>query len=294
MAKAARKKKSERRAPKQISLPAASPNWLVLGLAVLGMALTAYLTISMWRGEAVVACTAGSGCDIVLNSRWSKLFGLPTSFWGFVTYASLAGAAFLKRADSRWRLIWVISLFGVLYSIYLTGVSFIQLDSACPYCLTSLALFVAVLAVTLYQRPENLPRFEWRPWLLKTAGAGLLAVAVLHLHYAGILGRPAQEETPRLRALAEHLTKTEAKFYGAFWCRHCQDQKEIFGPSAHRLPYIECTPAGQRGPMAAECVAANVTSFPTWIINGRRYQGTLTSTELADHSGFKEKPAAGS
>jgi uncharacterized membrane protein len=293
MAKAARKKKSERRGPKQMALPPASPNWFLLGLAVLGMALSAYLTISAWRGEAVAACAAGSGCDVVLNSRWSKLLGLPTSFWGFVTYASLAGAAFLKRADSRWRFVWVIALFGVLYSVYLTGVSFVALDSACPYCLTSLALFLAILAVTLYQRPD-LPRFEWRPWLLKTAGAGLLAVVALHFHYAGILGQPAREETPRLRALAEHLTKTQAKFYGAFWCRHCQDQKELFGPSAHRLPYIECTPAGQRGPMAAECVAANVTSFPTWIINGRRYQGTLTSTELADHSGFKEQPPAGS
>jgi uncharacterized membrane protein len=294
MAKAARKKKSGRRAPRQITLPAASPNWVVLGLALLGMALTAYLTIAAWRGQALAACAAGSACDIVLNSRWSKLLGLPTSFWGFVTYASLAGAAFLKRADTRWRLIWAISLFGVLYSVYLTGVSFIELDSACPYCLTSLALFVAILAVTLCQRPEDLPRFEWRPWLLKTVGAALVAVVVLHLHYAGILGPAARAESPRLRALAEHLTKTNAKFYGAFWCPHCKDQKELFGPSADRLPYIECTPAGPRGPMAAECQAANITSFPTWIINGRRYEGTLTSTELADHSGFKEQPAAGS
>jgi uncharacterized membrane protein len=294
MAKTARKKKSDRRTPKQVTLPAAGPNWLVLGLALLGMALAAYLTISAWRGQALAACAAGSACDIVLSSRWSKLLGLPTSFWGFVAYASVAGAAFMKRADSRWRLIWVISLFGVLYSIYLTGVSFIALDAACPYCLTSLGLFSAILAVTIYQKPEELPRFEWPAWLLKTAGAGIFAVVVLHLHYAGILGQPAREETPRLRALAEHLAKTEAKFYGAFWCGHCQDQKELFGPSAHRLPYIECTPAGQRGPMAAECLAVNIKSFPTWIINGRRYEGTLTSTELADYSGFKEQPAPGS
>ena len=37
-----------------------------------------------------------------------------------------------------------------------------------------------------------------------------------------------------------------ATFYGAFWCPHCQAQKELFGRSEKLLPYVECsTPDGQ-------------------------------------------------
>ncbi len=32
--------------------------------------------------------------------------------------------------------------------------------------------------------------------------------------------------------LAQHLKQTEAKFYGAFWCPHCHDQKQLFGQEA--------------------------------------------------------------
>src|SRR6266850_7210428 len=68
----------------------AGPNWLLFGLALLGMALSGYLTVSAWQDKAVAFCTQGAGCDVVLNSRWSTLFGMPTSFWGFLTYALLA------------------------------------------------------------------------------------------------------------------------------------------------------------------------------------------------------------
>ena len=33
-------------------------------------------------------------------------------------------------------------------------------------------------------------------------------------------------------ALAKHLSKTGAKMYGAFWCGHCANQKEVFGKEA--------------------------------------------------------------
>jgi hypothetical protein len=38
-----------------------------------------------------------------------------------------------------------------------------------------------------------------------------------------------------------------AKFYGAFWCSHCYDQKVQFGAqAAELLPYVECFPDGYR------------------------------------------------
>jgi uncharacterized membrane protein len=287
LAKAAKKKTYGAREAARPIPPRTSPNWLLLGLSLLGMGLTGYLTFSAWQGQAVAFCTAGSPCDVVLGSQWSKLFGLPTSLWGFFAYASLAGIAFVKRADLHWKLAWMISLFGVLYSVYLTGVSLIELDAACPYCLSSLVLMTAILGITVYQRPAGLAKFSWTPWLLKTASAGLLVVVLVHLHYAGIWGNASSSGDPGLRALADHLTKSNAKFYGASWCPACQEQKKRFGGAAGRLPYVECSPRGRGTPLAAVCINANIQGYPTWIINGRRYQGILSPEELARHSGFE-------
>jgi uncharacterized membrane protein len=204
-------------------------------LAVIGAGLAAYLTFTAWSGQRLAGCAVGSACDVVLSSRWSTLLGLPTSFWGFLTYAGLAGVAFVKREDLHWKLAWSVSLFGVFYSLYLTGVSFFALDAACPYCLTSLALMGAIFALVVYQRPATLRKFSWQPWLLRTASAGIALVFVLHLHYAGAGGTSAAAEDPWVRGLAEHLTQSDAKFYGASWCPHCKDQKE---PSV--APLIAC------------------------------------------------------
>lgn len=287
MGKASRNKKSVRKAHDQQIPERAVPNWPLLGLALIGMALTAYLTAAAWREQAVAGCTAGSGCDVVLNSRWSKLFGLPTSFWGLLAYTSLAGIALIKRSDTHWKLAWMVSLFGVLYSLYLTTVSLTELKAACPYCLSSLALMLAILGTVAYQWPRNLPGFSWGSWLLSTGGGALVVVIALHLHYAGIWGESPGAEDPKVRALAEHLVKKDVKFFGASWCPHCADQKEMFGASAHRLPYIECSPQGPRAPQAKICNDVNIQRYPTWIIDGRRYEGVLTPEELARYSGFK-------
>jgi thiol-disulfide isomerase/thioredoxin len=87
--------------------------------------------------------------------------------------------------------------------------------------------------------------------------------------------------------LAVHLTKIDAKFYGAFWCPHCKQQKEMFGSSVDRVPYIECSPGGQRAPVAQVCKDARIDTYPTWVITGQRYSGTQTLEALAQISNYK-------
>ena len=288
MGKASRKKQSgKKEAPRPATRSV--PNWPLLGLALVGMGLTLYLTLATWRGQAFAGCAVGSGCDIVLNSRWSKLFGLPISLWGFLAYSSLAGIAWIKSPATHWKWAWRVSLFGALYSLYLTSVSFLELNAACPYCLSSAALFLMILAIVAVQRPKDLPRFSWLAWTAKNLAAGALIVLALHLHYAGILGKPAGQEDPYLHALAEHLTRIDAKFYGASWCPHCTEQKELFGRSAASLPYVECSPLGPNTRQASTCETRRIDTYPTWIITGQRHQGVQTPTDLARYSGFSGK-----
>jgi len=287
----AKKNRRKNRQAKAVAEPPALrsiPNWPLLGLALIGMGLTGYLTASAWTGQEVAGCTVGSGCDVVLNSRWATLFGLPTSLWGLLAYTSLGGISFIKRSDIHWKLAWIVSLFGVFYSVYLTSISFIKLDAACPYCLTSLSLMLASLGTVSYQWSKDMPGFSWLSWSLQTVPAGLILVLALHLNYARIATETTGvAEDSKLRALAEHLEKANAKFYGAFWCPHCEEQKALFSSSAHRLPYIECSPRGRRAPQATICRVMSIRSYPTWIINGRRHTGRLPLKELAQLSGFK-------
>lgn len=265
------------------------PNWPLFALAAIGMILTGYLTVSAWIGTAAAFCTEGAGCDTVLNSRWSTLLGMPTSFWGFLTYGLLGAVAWNRDAANQWRWAWVISLFGLFYSVYLTAISFFELKAACPYCLGSLGLMATIFIVTTFQRPKNLAKFSWGPFLTKTLSAAAVAIIVLHLHYAGYLGKAPGPEDPWVRNLADHLARSDAKFYGASWCPHCTEQKHLFGASEKRIPYVECSPGGPKAPLAQACKDKGIQSYPTWIINGQRHTGVQPLDTLAQLTKFEYK-----
>ena len=286
MAQAAKKKSTNAKAAARVPVKS-GPNWPLFVLASIGILLSGYLTYTAWQENLVAGCAVGSGCDVVLNSRWSTLFGMPTSFWGLLTYASLAAIAWNKATDTPWKAAWLLSLFGLFYSLYLTAVAFFELNAACPYCLTSLGLMTLIFITVTWQRPATLLGFTWGPWLAKSVGGVVVAVLALHLYYAGYWGRSPGPEDPWVRGLAEHLTKTDAKFYGAYWCPHCIDQKALFGASVKRVPYVECSPSGPNTPQATVCKEKDIKSYPTWVINGARYTGTVDLNALAQYSNYK-------
>lgn len=94
-----------------------------------------------------------------------------------------------------------------------------------------------------------------------------------------------QEVSPSLEALANCLTEKGAKFYGAFWCSHCNNQKEMFGEAAKSLPYIECSTEDGNGQLDI-CKDNNVTGYPTWeFTDGTRETGELSPEKLAEKTG---------
>ena len=263
------------------------PNWPLLALSSLGVLLTGYLAWTAFAGAAVQGCAVGGGCDLVLTSRWATLFGLPTALWGLFGYAALAGVAFVRRAESQWSWAWTLAFFGVCYSVYLTTVSLTVLGSACPYCLTSLALMTGILALVVWQRPPEPARRSWTRLIASRGALAAVVILLVHANYVTPGAEPTGPEDPAIRALAEHLDEEGALFYGASWCPHCQEQKAIFGASVNRLPYIECGRGGPNAPQSAACSSAGIRNYPTWVINGRVFVGeVLTLARLADVSGF--------
>jgi thiol-disulfide isomerase/thioredoxin len=88
-------------------------------------------------------------------------------------------------------------------------------------------------------------------------------------------------------ALAEYLAKSNVKFYGAYWCAHCQQQKSLFGAvAASKLPYIECAEGGENSQRQL-CKEKNIQMFPTWAIKGKFIPGTLDLKKIAELTGYK-------
>ncbi|OHA83697.1 MAG: hypothetical protein A2408_00310 [Candidatus Yonathbacteria bacterium RIFOXYC1_FULL_52_10] len=110
--------------------------------------------------------------------------------------------------------------------------------------------------------------------------ASLVAAAVIIIPM-GIWWQ--DRKTPgKLDTFAQCVTDSSAKFYGAFWCPHCQAQKKMFGKSAKLLPYIECSTPDSKGQLAV-CKENNVTGYPTWeFADGSRLSGEVSLETLAE------------
>lgn len=68
-------------------------------------------------------------------------------------------------------------------------------------------------------------------------------------------------------------------FYGTEWCSFCQKQKEMFGTNVELLNYIDCDEDRDI------CVAAEISAFPSWDINGERYVGVQSEEKLKELTG---------
>ncbi|KAF9620848.1 hypothetical protein IFM89_015089 [Coptis chinensis] len=267
-------------------------NWST-GLGALGLLETGYLTYLKLTGTEAFCPVSGGSCTDVLNSDYAVVFGVPLPLIGMVAYGIVTSLGLLLAKKSvpsglgedSGRLI----LLGTTTSMAAASAYFLYLLStkfsgvSCSYCYASAALSFTLLFTTLkdlgWQQIQNVVGLQ-----LFTAG---LVVAALNTSYSTsehVLTRLdfayqpfyesqiATESSPLALSLAKHLHSVGAKMYGAFWCTHCQEQKQMFGEEAAKmLDYVECFPDGIRKgtKMAKACSDAGLEGFPTWVINGK-------------------------
>lgn len=267
----------------------AGPDKISAALAAIGLVITGYLSVVALSGSTPALCSTGSSCDLIQQSHWSRLFGVPLALWGLLTYAlALAVALMPATRLRRWRRLWTLAALGLGFSLYLTTIGIVELDAFCAWCLASLAVFIALFAWVTLKRPTSAPGAPWLNWSMGQAALLLGVIGISQAYYSGLFSPRPQ---PELQALARHLKQTGAQFYGASWCPTCGQQKALFGGAADELPYVECSPGGRGGPVAMACVNAGIENYPTWIIRGRRYTELMQVDELAQRSGFKWEPA---
>jgi hypothetical protein len=114
----------------------------------------------------------------------------------------------------------------------------------------------------------------------KIVTAVLIVAAFAAVIYLGL-----RKRGNRLDAFGKCLAAKQVKMYGAYWCPHCADQKEMFESSFQYVPYVECGVPGSRDE-APVCKDAGIKHFPTWqFADGERQEGTLVLQALGAKSG---------
>ena len=99
-----------------------------------------------------------------------------------------------------------------------------------------------------------------------------------------------RESTDQAVELAKYLQSTKAGMYGAFWCPHCQRQKELFGKEAWKyVKYVECSPKGYKSQYAL-CLSKGIDGYPSWTFgNGKSQGGEMELVDIAAKSGYTKK-----
>ncbi|MCX5963705.1 MAG: vitamin K epoxide reductase family protein [Cyanobacteria bacterium] len=298
---------------------------IIGGVAGLGFLNTAYLTYMKFFGGDT-ACATGS-CR-VLASPYAVFFGQPLSLFGMLAYAGIVVLAIaplfvnedsnrsLKRSleDKTWMLLFLGTTGMALFSGWLMYIMFSQfvaplgLAGVCPFCLAS-AIFAAIMfGMTLLGR-------DWDDKGTLIFQGILVGIATLVVTFAGsgsltsvapstgaitnaagntfflVDTTSGDSETQ----LAKHLKETGAKMYGAYWCPHCCEQKQLFGKEAMKeFNYVECADDGKNADAKAcasirpeaEKQTGQSFGFPSWEVGGKFYAGRQTLADLAKNSGY--------
>lgn len=119
----------------------------------------------------------------------------------------------------------------------------------------------------------------------------IIIIGVLVLVLAGAFFMRKDTGPSIYDSFATCLQDSGAMFFGAFWCPHCRDQKEMFGSASRLIPYTECSTPDGRGQLAV-CRDKNVDTYPTWeFADGERVTGTMQLADLSAKTGC-ELPTA--
>ena len=124
----------------------------ILILSFCGVANATYIAQSRISGTPLLCNIQNlSGCNIVANSQYSQLFGIPLAEYGVLFYGILFVLAALELVlfdRLLRRVLQGVSFAGILASLYFTGVQVFLIGAFCRYSHASslIALFIIILA----------------------------------------------------------------------------------------------------------------------------------------------------
>jgi uncharacterized membrane protein len=137
---------------------------LIWVTALVGLLTSGYLAyVKVF--DTPIYCTPGLGdCTTVNLSRYSELWGIPIAIFGILSYIAillmvLFGDRLKLVKQYQVLTIFGMSLFGFLYSLYLTYLEIFVIRAICQWCVLSGLCMTIIFAAAVYwlklQRGSN-------------------------------------------------------------------------------------------------------------------------------------------
>lgn len=129
-------------------------------LVILGLMVSGYLTYVKLSDTAMVCIDSGAfNCDRVQNSAYSRFLGTEVAYLGFMTYVILGGLLLLEKRVSFLQeyghvLVFGITLFAFLFSMWLVYAQVVLLQALCQWCLAHeiiMTLLFGISSVRLWR-----------------------------------------------------------------------------------------------------------------------------------------------
>jgi uncharacterized membrane protein len=129
---------------------------LSIGLVVFGLLISGYLSY-VKLVEVPTICVADSSifnCEVVTNSVYSRMAGIPIAYLGFIVNVVILALLLLENRvailkENGTALVFGVVLFAFLYSVYLVYLQFFVLQALCPWCLSHEAYLTILFIVSI-------------------------------------------------------------------------------------------------------------------------------------------------
>lgn len=133
---------------------------LSLVLVVIGIIISGYLSYTKLMNTSVICAEGDSfNCDAVTSSAYGKIAGIPIAYLGLAAYLVIGGLLLLQNRIAFLQeygimLLFGVTLFGFMYSMYLIYVQAAILKAFCVWCLGHeivITLLFVLSSVRLYR-----------------------------------------------------------------------------------------------------------------------------------------------
>jgi uncharacterized membrane protein len=122
---------------------------IALALAILGIAVAAYLTYIHYAHVNPI-CNIAHGCETVQKSEWSKLMGIPVAVLGLGGYLVIFAALVVDGEYGRLTAA-LFSLAGFGFSMYLTYREIFTIEAICQWCVASAVILTLLAIVSVWR-----------------------------------------------------------------------------------------------------------------------------------------------
>lgn len=239
------------------SMKKSPARWVIAICAIAGFGIMAYLTyIHYAQAKSFCDISQEVSCDVVTTSIYSEIFGVPVSILGLLFFAAVLFLLLKPRAKT-FQTIFLITLFALIPSLYLSLTEILFINSICILCETSKVLMLIILGSSLWASglDSKTALRIGAPVLI----AGLVAAGVTYFAQTGTVVKKDYSK------FVQCLNSKGVVYYKSVRCSTCRRQEMLLGEAYKKLNSVECHPDGAN-PQPELCLSKKITKTPTFLI----------------------------